>query len=333
MILRDEAYDAALAIFERAVAAFAAGDRERAEHLLASLDREAIERDRQQLLALARTARASSASSATQRASKTISREIKESVQKRDGFRCRFTGRRLIDTRVLQEVARLSEVFHFDEHHAVYQTKRGSGGHPLVRTHGAAYEHAEPLSRGGQTTTDNIFHISVQLNESKGAKILERIEVPIDGWSGLTQYLPGLAAQSSVAKKRVEAESAGRVSAEAAVVRAAPLSPRKAIASARVREAATDLAVTVFALDHDAEAEAGFRQLRRLKKNTYFAKQRKAGTWMIHRMYCSSLDFDDIEVKLTASPKIYSERQDQLLEWARRFGAITTVCSRCRKSV
>jgi len=326
MILRDEAYNAALDIFEQAVAAFAAGDREQAEHLLASLDREAIERDRQQLLALARTARASTASPAAQRASKTISREIKESVQKRDGFRCRFTGRRLIDTRVFQEVARLSEVFHFDEHHAVYRTKRGSGGHPLVRTHGAAYEHAEPLSRGGQTTTDNIFLISVQLNESKGAKILERIEVPIDGWSGLAQYLPRLEMQRSIAKKP-EPNSAGPV-----IVGAAPRSPRKASASARVREAATDLAVTVFALDHDAEAEAGFRQFRLLKKNAYFANEGKAGTWVIHRMNCSSLDFN-IHVKLTASPKVCSERQEQLLEWARRFGAITTVCSRCRKSV
>ncbi len=331
MILRDEAYNAALDIFEQAVAAFAAGDRKRAEHLLTSLDLEAIEWDRQQLLALARTARASTASPAAQRASKTISPAIKESVQKRDGFRCRFTGRRLIDTRVFMQVARLSAEFRFDEHHAVYQTKRGSGGHPLVRTHGAAYEHAEPLSRGGQTTTDNIFHISVELNESKGAKILERIEVPIDGWSGLAQYLPRLAMQRSIAKKP-EPNSAGPVGDDAAIVRAPPRSPRKASASARVREAATGLEVTVFALDHDAEAEAGFRQLRCLKKNAYFANETKAGTWMIHRMYCSSLDFN-IHVKLTASPKVCSERQEQLLEWARLFGATTTVCSRCRKSV
>ena len=320
MILDDEAYNAALGIFEEAVAAFAAGDHEQAEHLLTTLDREAIERDRQQLTALARTARASTASPAEQRASAHIPSELKQFVQERDRFHCRFTGRRLIDPSVFREVHRLSKVFHFDENYAVYPNKRGPGGHPLTRTHGAAYEHAEPRSRGGETAGYNIFLISVQLNEAKGATILERVRVPIDDWCGLTEYLPRLRMQPSVAKKP-KRNSVGPV-----------CGPRKASALERMREAAAGLAVAVFARDDDAEDEAGFRELRDREKNVYFATKTKAGPWMIHRMYCSSLDFGP-DVNLTTSPKVCSEREEELLEWARRFGAITTRCSRCGTAV
>ena len=331
VVLDDEAYDAALGIFEKAVAALAAGDREQAENLLASLDSKAIERDRQQLSAFGRTARASTAPSAAQPDTATISQAIKEFVQKRDGLRCRFTGRRLIDPDVFREVSRLSEVFHFDEHYAVYPTKRGPGGHPLTRTHGAAYEHAEPRSLGGPTTTDNIFLISVELNEAKGATILEQVEVPIDDWCGLTQYLPRLRMQPAIAKPD-EPDSAGPVGPDDVIVPPPRRSPPKAGCLASMREAAAGLAVGVFALADDPKAEAEFRELRRLKKNAYFATKKSAGTWRIHRMYCSCLAFD-IDVQLTASPKVYSEHQEPLIEWARRFGVNPIGCSRCGTAV
>ena len=333
MILRDEAYNAALEIFEQAIAAFAAGSRERAEHLLTILDCEAIERDREQLQAFGRTGTAVEAViPVDQRDCNRISAEIKKFARERDGYRCRFTGRRLIDARVFREVHRLSKVFHFDEHYAVRPTKRGPGGHPLTRTHGAAYEHAVPLCCGGRTSRENIVLISVELNEAKSATILELIEVPIDDWCGLTQYLPGLRKQPSVVKKP-EPPPARPVVAPRAVVPTPPPRPGKARTLARMREAAEGLAVRVFALDLRAEDEAEFRELRSLEKNAYFAtKAAKAGTWRIHCMYCSALDFD-IDVKLTASPKVYSEHQEPLVEWARRIRANPTGCSRCGTAV
>ena len=99
-----------------------------------------------------------------------------------------------------------------------------------------------------------------------------------------------------------------------------------------MREAAEGLAVTVLAFDHDPKEEDEFRELRDREKNAYFATKAKAGTWRIHRMYCRALDFD-IDVKLTASPKVYSEHQEPLVEWARRIRANPTGCSRCGTAV
>lgn len=88
----------------------------------------------------------------------------------------------------------------------------------------------------------------------------------------------------------------------------------------------------MFALADDPEAEDRFGQLRLQKENAYFATKTKTGPWMIHRMYCSSLAFD-IDAKLTRSPKVYSECQEELLEWAKRFGVNTTGCRRCGTAV
>jgi hypothetical protein len=332
MSVPDDTYNAALGLFHDAVAALCSGEHERAEHLLASLDTEAIERERRHLVAIARTARACPAPQTALRADKTVSRRIKEAVQQRDGFRCRFTGRRLIDTRVFKEVSRLSSVFHFDEHHAVYETKRGRGGHPLVRTHGAAYEHALPLSHGGLTSIENIFLISVQLNESKGAKILDRVDVSVDGWKGLTEFLPTLSAQRSAAPLTSGPTQSESRAVGSSVTRPSAARSRNKGAVERLRRAADGLSVTVYALADGAEVENAFLELRRSKRNAFFANERKAGTWMIHRMYCSSLAFA-IDVKLTASPKVYSESQAQIDEWAKRAEVTTTVCTRCGKVV
>lgn len=111
MILNNDAYQAALAIFEKAVAAFSRGDIETGENELSTLDLEAIEKDRAQLLAYARTARLTEHPPVLDPADRKVPREIKEAVARRDRFHCRFTGRRLIDTRVFREVARISSVF------------------------------------------------------------------------------------------------------------------------------------------------------------------------------------------------------------------------------
>jgi hypothetical protein len=332
MSLHNDAYDTALELFEKAVAAFCRGDVETGESLLASLDCEAIEKDRAQLLGFARTAREANQPPSVTRADKTVPREIKEAVQRRDRFHCRFTGRRLIDTRVFRELARISTVFHFDEHHSVNPTKRGPGGHPLVRTHGAAYEHAQPISRGGLTTIDNVFHTSVQLNESKGARILDRVDVPEDRWNGLLEYLEGLGKQRSAVSKALPER---RAAAPPDTVRRAPISqsasaPRRMLA--RIREAAATVGASVFALEDNSEDEEAFVLLRRTHVNSYFITERNAETWMIHRLYCSSLAFS-VPRKLTASPKVCADKRDTLVEWAKQLGVEVVTCSRCRRPV
>lgn len=199
-LLRNESYDAALNVFEGAIEALCNGDATNADKLLLSLDRKAIERDRGQLREFARTAKPFAGTIGQHaRASRTIPDAVKEAVSRRDGYHCRFTGRRLIDTRLFKEVARVSEVFHFDKNHSVRETKRGAGGHPIVRTHGAAFEHAgTPHAFGGLASIENLALISVELNEGKSHRVLELLEIPETNWKGLTEYLPRLRGLPSI---------------------------------------------------------------------------------------------------------------------------------------
>jgi len=123
-----------------------------------------------------------------------IPHPVKVQVQARDRFHCRFTGMRLVDPEVFRLVAQLSTEFLFDPHHSVKATARGRGGHPMVRTHGAAYEHSVPLACGGTNSADNIVLTSVELNEAKNTRILPLIPVPDAVWDGLRSYLPKLRA-------------------------------------------------------------------------------------------------------------------------------------------
>jgi hypothetical protein len=330
LILKNDVYDVALAVFENAVAAICKGDLETGDQLLSSLDTAAIEQDRTQLRELARTALPASKPSTPDRSSKTVSATTQRAVPLRDRYHCRFTGRRLIDVRVFHEISRLSNVFHFDEHHSVRDTVRGPAGHPMVRTHAAAYEHVDPHSRGGRSELSNIVHTSVQLNESKGAKILPQVPVPDDQWNGLTEYLDALRARESPALQKQRLSFANLSHKQRK-----PLAPRtasrpKGSAIEKVRDAASVLAVTVFAGGDDPEAEAAFSRIREAERNSFFATLTKDGSWMIHRLHCSSLTFNGNQ-KLTAHPKIVAADSRELRKWAAQFGVVTVICSRCKR--
>lgn len=201
--LPTEDYDGALAIFVDAVMAFCQGQTDKGDQLLSRLDVAAINRDRQALHALARSASPPAQPPVVERSSKTVSQSTQDAVQRRDRFHCRFTGRRLVDTRIFREVARISNCFHVDEHHSVRETRRGPGGHRMVRSHAAAYEHVVPHSCGGISDPSNIVHTSFHLNESKGAKILPQVPVPEDKWNGLLEYLPALRSQGAALSSNV----------------------------------------------------------------------------------------------------------------------------------
>jgi hypothetical protein len=328
MSLTDDVYNKALDTFHRAVSAFADGDIQRGDELLAALDLDAIERDRQQLRQLARTSRAIKKVLPSHVVSRRIDPEVRRVVQQRDKYHCRFTARRLVDTQVFHEVSRISSVFHFDEHHSVTTAARGPAGHPMVRTHAAAYEHAIPLACGGSSTADNVIHTSVQLNESKGARILKQVPVPDDDWLGLVDYLPQLRQQRS---SNVTKAGHAKLAAIKQHARSSSVTPsdRRGENTDDYRRAAEGLEITILALRDDPEAETTLKRLRKTNKNWFFTTRPSRGEWKIHRLYCSSLDFNGEQV-LTLKPKICAEQRNVLHTWALRFGVRTTGCTRCR---
>lgn len=335
MKLANDSYNRSLLAVEQAVQAFCRGDHAAGNLLLASLDVDSIEQDRSALRGLARTARVAASAVSLVRSSRTIPLAVKKSVNLRDRYHCRFTQRRLIDTRIFQELGRISDAFHFDEHHSVRETRRGRAGHPMVRTHGAAYEHFEPHSCGGVPTLDNICQISVQLNESKGARVLDRVDVPDDSWIGMTEYLAALRRQSTSKRPRKQKPVSANAKLEALPIsrdhtgREPRLAVnRRTLQIERIREAASGLAVKVFWLGDDSHAEENFLRLRRTAKNSYFSTGTKNGRWSFHRMHCSSLAFSG-DQKVTASPKVYADDINELVKWANRFGVDTERCPRC----
>jgi hypothetical protein len=328
--LFNEAYEKALSVFEAAVASFSSGDLDSGNRLLASLDQSAIEDDRQQLLQLARGARDVERDVLSERFPRTISRALKDAVSRRDRYHCRFTARRLIDTRVFREISRVSSQFHFDEHHSVAATRRGPGGHPIVRTHGAAYEHLYAHAHGGETTLDNLVLTCVQLNEAKGTRSLELVDVPNRVWDGLLEFLPILVRLPTARKHGVPSELSLRKSVTS------PPSSSRAMARhvssvARLRQTAALAGVEVYALENDPTAERAFLRLRKTDPNSFFATKRANGIWMVHRVYCSSLDFS-VSRELTRSPKVCSISSAKLEKWATLFDVRTEVCSRCRRA-
>jgi hypothetical protein len=335
-MLDNAAYDEALRIFEEAVKEFSRGNVDGGDALLSSLDYAAIEKDRLMLTEIARTGQPSPKPPIAQRSSKRISASTKAAVRQRDRYHCRFTGRRLIDTRVFHEVARISRVFHFDEHHSVRETHRGPAGHPIVRTHAAAYEHVEPHSCGGTSDAENIVHTSVQLNESKGATILPQVSVPDDSWSGLTAHLNALKQQRTVTDKKRARASASADSRGPRPKVTSSWSPHRSPVNlvTQMREAALGLPVRVFSFGDEVDGEAAFRTLRATQPNWCFATPIPAGgsrgAWRIHRrLDCSSLDFNG-DQKLTVKPKACAANSAQLRVWATQLGVSTVACTRCR---
>lgn len=328
--LEDSDYDKALDTFKQAVAAFCQGDVSQGNELLTTLDVAAIENDRTRLRNLARIARPVDKILSSSAVSRAISSQVKAAVQQRDRYHCRFTGRRLIDTKVFHEVARISDVFHFDEHHSVQLTRRGPAGHPMVRTHAAAYEHAVPLVCGGESSVDNIVHTSVQLNESKGALILDQIPVPVDDWSGLVECIAELRRQPASNAVRDGRAPISRPPSDAPKLRTSS-SPSAGLPAITYREAAQDLKVVIFALADDPEAESKMKLFRKTNKNWFFTTKPGSGPWNIHRLYCSSLDFNGAQ-KVTVKPKVCAEGRAAIQTWADRFGVVTGSCKRCGKA-
>jgi 5-methylcytosine-specific restriction endonuclease McrA len=328
--LNSKVHEAALATLRSAVEAFAAGDIARGDRLVADLDTEAIEGDRARLREIARAARLITDPGVPNRPRRDPAPAVKAAVARRDHYTCRYTGRQLVDTQVFRELGRVSTVFHFDEHHSVRPTRRGPGGHPIIRTHGAAYDHVTPHSHGGEPTAFNLILTSVQLNEAKGTKALEIVDVAETPWNGLSEYLPRLARQPSARVTNTRAASVHESAGDGPAIRSLARTPPT---RTRQHELTTvpSTEFEVYAYDADPTCEEAFRQLRSVNKNSFFATRRLDGTWMTHRLYCSSLDFS-VPRLLTASPKICAPHLEAILSWAERVGVALTACKRCSRA-
>lgn len=99
----------------------------------------------------------------------------------------------------------------------------------------------------------------------------------------------------------------------------------------RIRQTAAVTKLKVFALADDGNAEQAFLDEIHRNQNDYFATWAADNrTWRIHHLHCSSLVFDPKKkFKLTASPKVVASTEAELIEWAARFGAATSRCTRC----
>lgn len=200
----------------------------------------------------------------------------------------------------------------------------------MVRTHGAAYEHAQPLACGGLSSTANIVHTSVQLNESKGATVLDQIAVPNDDWNGMTGYLSGLQRQPSSGEKHKGHASPTRDPRVSNPVARASARKHTGHSVVPYREAAAGLDIVIFALSDDPQAEEKFRRFQGTNKNWYFTTKPNNDPWKIHRLHCSALDFNGAQ-KVTAKPKVCAEQEKVLEVWASRFGVPIAACTRCPK--
>ena len=196
-------YLAALDALVRALQHLARGDRPRADALLETLDVGALEVERQtiQQFVSAATSHPMHGRGAPR---PPIRAAEKRAVAARDGWRCRYTGRPLVHPSVFRELGRVTTAFVYDEHHAVRPTRRGPAGHPVVRTHAAAFDHVRALATGGAHATDNLVLTSVELNEAKNTRHMqpELLVAQSDGWTGLAEYLPMLRALPTVGTPR-----------------------------------------------------------------------------------------------------------------------------------
>lgn len=120
-------------------------------------------------------------------------------VFKRDGYRCRFCGNRLVPLSVLKE---FSKAVGNDDFRA---TGTNMERHGIVLAFRANADHVVPWTLGGRTDMANIVSACWSCNFGKSSYTLEQLglgdprdrPIPIsDGWNGLTSFIPSLRANA-----------------------------------------------------------------------------------------------------------------------------------------
>lgn len=109
-------------------------------------------------------------------------------IFRRDGFICRYCGKRTLFPAVLRVLSHL-----FPELLPYHRNWKWAETHPLYWTHATSLDHRIPVARGGESTAENLITACYQCNSIKQNWLLEElcwelrpVELGSSAWDGLT---------------------------------------------------------------------------------------------------------------------------------------------------
>jgi hypothetical protein len=122
-----------------------------------------------------------------------LTREIQGRVFRRDRFRCRYCGGRLIPTPMMELLGGL-----YPDQFPWQPNWKGGQTHPAILSRSPVVDHVDPGSVGGAwLDVDNLVTACWPCNARKGDISLSRLgwellPIPQDDWDGLTRYYAAL---------------------------------------------------------------------------------------------------------------------------------------------
>jgi len=121
-------------------------------------------------------------------------KRYEQAVFKRDGFRCRYCGIKMVSNIVLNTFIKAlnSPLFH--------KGARNLDTHGIIHIFNPVADHVIPWNLGGRTSPDNLVTSCGACNYGKDRYTIEQIGIEnpfdrppiIDGWDGLTSMLQGI---------------------------------------------------------------------------------------------------------------------------------------------
>ena len=110
------------------------------------------------------------------------------SIYRRDRFRCRYCGQRVIPTQIMRLIAEL-----LPEQFPWHPNWKGGATHPAFAARSATLDHVVPWTAGGRNDPDNLVCACWPCNAIKGNLALgqlgwELLPIVDDGWDGLTRF-------------------------------------------------------------------------------------------------------------------------------------------------
>ena len=115
---------------------------------------------------------------------------MKDAMYRRDGWRCRFCGCRVVHPEARNRLQRLLP--------GVFRWTGLYGDHAGFYVLSGVADHVLPYSRGGSTTLENLVTCCQPCNYGRGSDLLEPLGLsdprlrdphPADGWDGIERVL------------------------------------------------------------------------------------------------------------------------------------------------
>jgi 5-methylcytosine-specific restriction endonuclease McrA len=110
-------------------------------------------------------------------------------IYKRDRFRCRYCGCRVIPTQVMRLISHF-----FPEDFPYHPNWKGGETHPAIVARSATLDHVVPWRAGGTNYPENLACACWICNRTKGDLLLDQLGwrlLPVSDnadWDGLTRY-------------------------------------------------------------------------------------------------------------------------------------------------